>query len=90
MACLRRVVAMVCGCEDNLGRAWRPRTRLRAEAPAQPRTEEKAAGPGGDLSVKELQRMVRLVTEALRPFSEARMAVVRALRRDAGLPELPE
>jgi hypothetical protein len=69
---------MWCGCEDNLGRAWTPRTRLKVQAE---RAESKP---------QDLQRLIRLVTEALRPFQEARMAVVRVLRLDSGLPEVPE
>jgi hypothetical protein len=33
--------------------------------------------------------MIRIIQEALRPFSEAKAAVVRALRLDQGMPEVP-
>jgi hypothetical protein len=74
---------MWAACEDNLGRAWQPRTRLRAESietKAQTKTEA---------NTDESRKVIQLVTQALRPVAEARAAVVRALRLDLGLPEAP-
>jgi hypothetical protein len=69
--------------EDNLRPAWQPRTRLReasADTNPEARTETESA---------ESRKVIQLVTQALRPFAEARAAVVRALRLDLGIPEVP-
>jgi hypothetical protein len=74
---------MLTACEDNLGRTWQPRTRLRPVAATAGAQEKTGA------AAEEVRNTIQLVTQALRPFAEARAAVVRALRLDLGRLEAP-